>query len=111
MGGGCAVFGALSGNAACGGATSASVLRDAADASEQPLWQHTVDVTDRESVQSLFAWARQELGKVDILINSAGMNIKTRTMAAMAPEQWDQVMQANATGAYNCYAGGPSRDA
>jgi NADP-dependent 3-hydroxy acid dehydrogenase YdfG len=40
--------------------------------------------------------------KVDILVNSAGVNIVNRTMAAMEPEQWDNVLRINATGAYRC---------
>jgi len=63
---------------------------------------HPVDVACRDSVNALFAWCTQELGRIDILINAAGVNIKNRTMAAMRPEQWDDVMAANATGAYNC---------
>lgn len=63
---------------------------------------HTVDVADRQSVTQLFAAANEQLGQIDILVNSAGTNIKTRSMAAMSPEQWDQVMAINATGAYNC---------
>jgi len=30
------------------------------------------------------------------------MNIPNRTLAEMQPEQWDQVLAVNATGAYNC---------
>ena len=63
---------------------------------------HPVDVADRESVNTMFAWARQELGQVDILVNSAGINIRDRSMAAMSPEEWDKVIAVNATGAYNC---------
>jgi NAD(P)-dependent dehydrogenase (short-subunit alcohol dehydrogenase family) len=66
------------------------------------LLTHPVDVSDRESVRQLFDHARRELGRIDILVNSAGTNIKTRTMSSMSPEQWDQVMAINATGAYNC---------
>ena len=79
-------------------------LAEAAKQSEgdPPLLVHTVDVADRESVNTLFAWAGKELGQIDILVNSAGLNIKNRTMADMRPEQWDQVMAVNATGAYNC---------
>lgn len=69
---------------------------------DPPLLYHVVDVADRETVNTLFAWAHKELGQIDILVNSAGLNIKNRTMAEMRPEQWDQVMAANATGAYNC---------
>jgi len=80
------------------------ILREAAEAwtSEPPLLYHTVDVTDRQSVAQLFDWANQQLGRIDILVTSAGINIKTRSMATMSPEQWDQVMAINATGAYNC---------
>ncbi len=63
---------------------------------------HCLDVTDRSSVTDFFTWASQELGEIHVLVNAAGMNIRTRTMAAMTPEQWDQVLAVNATGAYNC---------
>ena len=80
------------------------VLREVTESWKEkpPLLYHEVDVADRESVRRLFAWQEKELGSLDILINSAGINIKTRSMAAMTPEQWDQVMQVNATGVYNC---------
>ncbi|MEZ6110467.1 MAG: SDR family oxidoreductase [Pirellulaceae bacterium] len=79
-------------------------VRQAAEAwqGETPMLYHAVDVSDRDSVQQLFDDANARLGKIDILINSAGTNIKTRTMGQMTPEQWDQVMAINATGAYNC---------
>lgn len=77
------------------------VLQEAARQTPGMLW-HEVDVADRESVRQLFAWQEKELGPLDILVNSAGMNIKTRSMSAMQPEQWDEVMQVNATGVYNC---------
>ena len=60
------------------------------------------DVADRESVFDLFRWAGDELGKVDILVQSAGINVPQRSMAEMSPEDWDRVLQVNATGAYNC---------
>ena len=69
---------------------------------DPPITFHTVDVADRSSVTALFEWANADLGRIDILVNSAGLNIKTRSMAKMEPEQWDQVLAANATGAYNC---------
>lgn len=65
------------------------------------LWQ-PVDVADRARVAALFQWVAETLGRLDILVNSAGINIADRSMAAMQPEQWDQVLAVNATGAYNC---------
>jgi NAD(P)-dependent dehydrogenase (short-subunit alcohol dehydrogenase family) len=63
---------------------------------------HEVDVTDRASVDDLFAWAETTLGHVDILVNNAGINTPQRVMADIPPETWDQVMLTNATGTYNC---------
>ena len=79
-------------------------LRQAAAAwtGQPPLLVHPVDVADRPSVGQLFAWAQQQLGHIDILVNAAGINIKNRSMAAMAPAQWDELLAVNATGAYNC---------
>jgi NAD(P)-dependent dehydrogenase (short-subunit alcohol dehydrogenase family) len=80
------------------------VLKDAAASwiGQPPILCHEVDVADRASVVRLFEWQQRELGPLDILVNSAGINIKNRTMAAMRPEQWDQILAVNATGVYNC---------
>ena len=61
-----------------------------------------VDVADRESVKKLFIWAEEQLGSIDILVNSAGINIQNRTMADVIPEDWDRVLAINATGTFNC---------
>ena len=79
-------------------------LRQASETAgtKTPLLFHTGDAGDRESVQQLITWATEQLGRIDILVNSAGINIKTRKMTEMTPDQWDHVMRINATGAYNC---------
>jgi NADP-dependent 3-hydroxy acid dehydrogenase YdfG len=64
---------------------------------------HVIDVADRSSCEQFFAWANEQLaGQIDILVIAAGTNIKNRSMAEMSPEQWDELMAINATGAYNC---------
>jgi len=78
------------------------VLRQAAATCDPGLLFHAVDVSDRDSVRALFEWANAELRQIDILVNSAGVNIKTRKMSEMTPEQWDSVLRINATGTYNC---------
>ncbi len=80
------------------------VLRQAAQpsADSAPLRYHTVDVAERNSVIQLVTWVEREVGPIDILVNSAGINVKGRTMAHLQPADWDHVMAVNATGAYNC---------
>ncbi len=63
---------------------------------------HSVDVGNRDSVAELFEWAKAELGPLDILVNSAGVNIPNRSTSELTPENWDFVLRINATGAYNC---------
>lgn len=61
-----------------------------------------LDVAEPESIRQFFAYVHAECGEVDILVNSAGINIQKRTMAAMDPADWERVMNVNATGAYRC---------
>ena len=68
---------------------------------EPPILTHTVDVGDRESAAALIAWATKELGRVDVLINSAGLNVPKRSMEETAPADWDKILRINATGAFN----------
>jgi NAD(P)-dependent dehydrogenase (short-subunit alcohol dehydrogenase family) len=67
-----------------------------------PVLSRTCDVGDREDALSLVTWATEMLGRVDILVNSAGINVPRRTMEELDPDDWDRVMRVNATGAYNC---------
>lgn len=67
-----------------------------------PLRHHMVDVSDRESVQTLVDWTLATCGGIDVLVNAAGVNVPNRSMAATRPAEWDQVMAINATGAFNC---------
>jgi len=67
-----------------------------------PILTHAADVADRKSVQDLFAWANGELGQIDILVNSAGVNVPKRSMEELTPENWDLLLSVNATGVYNC---------
>ncbi len=60
------------------------------------------DVGDREDANALFAWVKDHVGPVDILVSSAGINVPKRSMAEGSPEDWDKVLRVNATGAYNC---------
>jgi NADP-dependent 3-hydroxy acid dehydrogenase YdfG len=59
------------------------------------------DVGERADVNKLFAWANEKLGRIDILVNAAGVNLKNRLMSNMDPPDWDRVMTINASGVYN----------
>lgn len=65
------------------------------------LW-HPCDVADRQAVGQLFAWVEKVLGPVDILINSAGINIRRRAVAELEPADWERVIAVNLHGAFYC---------
>jgi NADP-dependent 3-hydroxy acid dehydrogenase YdfG len=67
-----------------------------------PIIARTSDVADRDTVNEFFGWATEELGHIDILVNSAGINTPVRSVAKLDPANWDQLIAVNLTGAYNC---------
>ncbi len=54
-----------------------------------------------EQAQALGKAAKNHFGKVDILINNAGVN-RDRTLRRMTFEQWNEVIQTNLTSCFNC---------
>ena len=62
---------------------------------------HAADVSDRNDVERLFAWAAEALGPIHILVNSAGTNIKQRAVCDLSPEDFDKLLHINCTGAFN----------
>ncbi len=62
---------------------------------------YAADVTDAGAVDQMLTAAESELGAVDILINSAGINIRG-PVCELAPEQFAEVMDVNVTGTWLC---------
>jgi len=60
------------------------------------------DITDRGQVSELFEWLGSELGPVDILVNSAGINVGNRMLSNIDPADFDRMMAINTTGTFNC---------
>lgn len=58
-------------------------------------------VNDRERLAEIVEETSSRLGPIGILVNNAGMNTRERNLGDMAPEQWDEVINVNLTGAYN----------
>jgi len=55
------------------------------------------DVTDEKSIAALFAQVREQFGRVDILVNAMGMNIK-RDAFEFPEEDWDKLFAVNVKG-------------
>jgi len=60
-----------------------------------------IDVADEEQVKVAFKAALGQVGKIDILINNAGIT-RDRLVMRMKRADWDSVLNTNLTSAYLC---------
>ena len=61
----------------------------------------TTDVSDQAAVTEMVDRVGQALGRLDILINNAGINIR-KPPQALDIEEWDRVIRTNLTSAFLC---------
>lgn len=60
------------------------------------------DVGKPDQVKALFAKAKQEFGRLDVLFNNAGMGTPAMPMEDLTYEQWSAVVAVNLTGPFLC---------
>ena len=60
-----------------------------------------VTVTDMDQVKRATEAAAKQFGRIDILINNAGIT-KDRTILKMSKAEWDDVIGVNLTGVFHC---------
>ena len=59
------------------------------------------DISDEESVTSLFEYVKTEFSRLDILVNNAGI-LQDSTLKKLKPDQFDEVIDVNLRGTYLC---------
>lgn len=62
---------------------------------------HQLSVTDKKAVEDLFRQVSRTYGRIDILINNAGIT-RDRTLEKMSEEEWDAVIDVNLKGVFIC---------
>jgi len=60
-----------------------------------------VDVADRAAVDAAFAKVRAELGPVELLVTSAGIE-SFQALGDITAESWDRIIAVNLTGTFAC---------
>ncbi|MGI8864317.1 MAG: SDR family oxidoreductase [Solirubrobacteraceae bacterium] len=103
----CVITGAAGG---IGGATAEMFAREGARVVGVDLREHGVgdlalqaDLTDEASVEALYARTREELGRIDVLFNNAGISpTDDASVLETSLEAWERVQSANLRSVFLC---------
>jgi NADP-dependent 3-hydroxy acid dehydrogenase YdfG len=82
-----------------------SILEEAADQIRSiggRIETMPVDVADANGVQRIASEILRKYGRVDVLVNSAGLNVVKRAWADVAVADWDLVTTVNCAGIFYC---------
>ncbi|MBI5714296.1 MAG: SDR family oxidoreductase, partial [Chloroflexi bacterium] len=61
-----------------------------------------VDVSNGSSVEAMIAQTKEKFGRLDILINNAGVAVGPAPVIQMSEEAWRRTLEINATGTFLC---------
>ena len=103
----CVITGAAGG---LGAATAAAFEREGARVVGVDLAPHSVgalavqaDVADEDAVASLYARVREELGRIDVLFNNAGISpVDDASVLDTSLESWERVQAVNLRSVFLC---------
>ncbi|MCD6148398.1 3-oxoacyl-[acyl-carrier-protein] reductase [bacterium] len=62
---------------------------------------YLADVANYEEVEKMVQSIKNDLGKLDVLVNNAGI-CRDKTLAKMTKEDWQKVIDIDLTGVFNC---------
>ena len=62
---------------------------------------YLADVANYEEVEKMVQSIKNDLGKLDVLVNNAGI-CRDKTLAKMTKEDWQKVIDVDLTGVFNC---------
>lgn len=85
-------------NEAAGQATAMELRRDG----PSPVIALTVNVTDPASVQALVSTVVAQTGRVDVLVNNAGITGPAQSVAEYPVSEWRRVLSINLDGVFYC---------
>jgi 3-oxoacyl-[acyl-carrier protein] reductase len=70
--------------------------------SDREAMAYPADVSDPDSVAEMFESVVDKRGKVDILVNNAGVLHRHNLLEEISEADWDQVLDVNVKGVFNC---------
>ena len=62
----------------------------------------SLDVSNEKQVKEVFAEVKNEFGKIDVLVNNAGISGVNKPTHEITEEEWDKLMSINVKGVFFC---------
>ena len=75
------------------------IIADLSPPKNNALLFHETNVTDENSVKDLMARIERDFGRLDVLVNNAGICLEV-PIKNMSVDQWDKVMDVNVKGVF-----------
>jgi len=63
-----------------------------------------LDISDANAVANAASTILQRSGRIDILVNCAGTNVRDRQLSKVTPQTWRRIVDVNLNGAFNAVA-------
>ena len=82
-----------------------AVVAVAAESGSDRALAVSTDVGDPASVDALFSKIKQQFGRLDVLVNNAGVSGMGMNFEDIAFEQWQSIVNINLTGSFLCAQG------
>ena len=82
------------------GSALAELAAEIATSGHQALALPT-DVSHRDQVDRAVASTIERFGRIDVVVNAAGLNTQHRRIADLVQAEWDRILTTNLTGAFN----------
>lgn len=70
--------------------------------SENGFFCVQADVSDMAQVEKMFAEIHKKLGRVDLLVNNAGIALKQKVFLDVSQEEFDRLFAVDVKGVFNC---------
>ena len=64
-------------------------------------WSYALDVTSADACEQLAAQVAKDIGRVDLLVNNAGIIIRETTASPRAAANWKKTIDVNVNGTFN----------